>query len=309
MVEPFSGLWTARAWRHVVSQAAAEFRADHVSIIASGVAFRATLAIFPGVAVLVWIGSRVISPDDLRSALLSIAATMPESMREIVGQATSSQLARAPGADSALGVLGPLFALALAVWSANSGVKAMFISLNTIFDRTEARTFLHLTLLTFAFTFSAVILLLLVIALIVAGPSILSLSGISPDWLAILVYLRWPVLLAVSTFAVGLLYRYAPNRDGERWSIVTWGAIAAALALTGCSAAFSWFIGRFASLAVTYGSLSSIFAFMIWMWLSFTLVLAGAEVDAAIAGETAGGEGDNGERPRKQKSQRQGTTV
>jgi Ca2+/Na+ antiporter len=50
-----------------------------VLIIASGVAFRATLAVFPGVAVLVWIGTQFISFDEAQLALRSVSATLPES--------------------------------------------------------------------------------------------------------------------------------------------------------------------------------------------------------------------------------------
>ncbi len=60
------------------------------------------------------------------------------------------------------------------------------------------------------------------------------------------------------------------------------------------SAIFSWFLDRFASLAVTYGSLSTVVAFMIWLWLSCALVLAGAELDAALDRETGALTGNKG---------------
>lgn len=86
--------------------------------------------------------------------------------------------------------------------------------------------------------------------MIVVGPSIVSLTGASQALLTSWLYLRWLVLLTVSTIAIGLLYRYAPNREGERWSVVTSGAFAASLAVTVCSAVFSWAIGRFTSLSI-----------------------------------------------------------
>lgn len=48
---------------------------------------------------------------------------------------------------------------------------------------------------------------------------------------------------------------------------------------------FSWFVQAFAGLPLTYGSLSTVIAFMMWLWLSFTVVLAGAELDAAVERE------------------------
>jgi uncharacterized BrkB/YihY/UPF0761 family membrane protein len=61
-------------------------------------------------------------------------------------------------------------------------------------------------------------------------------------------------------------------------------AVWRAIVLTIGSAAFSWFVRSFASLPITYGSLSTVVAFM--LWLLFTVTLAGAELDAAIDWET-----------------------
>ena len=303
MAERQSG-WrrAARSWPRRLRWAAQEFRADQVSIIASGVAFRATLAIFPGVAVLVWIGSRFIGFHDVQSALQSVSEALPASSRAIISQAVNSQLAGNPGAQGANTFLGPaasLLGLLFAIWSTNSGVEALFVALNAIFDRTERRGFLRLTLITLAFTAGAFVLAALVIGLILIGPYLLSLAGKPQDWLAVWRVLRWLVLFAVSAVALGLLYRYAPNRDeGERWPFVTVGGVAAALVVTGLSAAFSWFVATFAGLPFTYGSLSSVIAFMLWLWLSFIVVLAGAELDAAV--ERDNGKAADGGRRRRE---------
>lgn len=279
-----------RLWRRRIGWAAHEFQADQVSIIASGVAFRATLAIFPGVAVLVWIGSRFIGFSEVHSALQSVSDALPASTRLIISQAMNSQLAGNPGAQAANTFLGPAasaLGLLFALWSANSGVEAMFVALNGIFDRTERRGFLRLMLITLAFTVGALVLAAVAVGLIIIGPRLLSLAGMSADWLRIWRFLRWLVLFAVSAGALGILYRYAPNRgEGERWPFMTIGAVAAALVLTGGSAAFSWFVETFAGLPLTYGSLSTIIAFMLWLWLSCIVVLAGAELDAAVERET-----------------------
>ncbi|MBZ9673637.1 YihY/virulence factor BrkB family protein [Mesorhizobium sp. ES1-3] len=296
MPKPWSAAAKLRSWVHVVGQAATAFQTHKLSIIASGVAFRATLAVFPGIAVLVWVSSQFIGADELRAAVTTVASTMPQSTQEIIRTAMDTQLAHDPGAASSLGFLGPFFALALAAWSASSGFKAILVALNTIFDRTESRHFLRLTVITFAFTGGALFLSLVGIALIVAGPFVLSLGGNSQGWPVLLTYFRWPILVALSTAGVGTLYRYAPNREGERAPQVTYGSFAAALALTGCSALFSRVLAHVASLSVTYGSLSTVIAFMIWLWLSTTLVLAGAELDAALKH----GNGQKSKEPQQQ---------
>jgi membrane protein len=43
---------------------------------------------------------------------------------------------------------------------------------------------------------------------------------------------------------------------------------------------FSWYAANFGSYNRTYGSLGAVIAFMTWMWLSATVVLVGAAIDA-----------------------------
>ena len=255
-------------------------------------AFRATLAIFPALGVLVWVVSHFVTPDRVDLALQSAAGTLPDSAREIIGLAIGNQRADGGLGDgdgrSAFGIARPMMSLLFALWSANSGVKALFVALNTIYDRAEERSFLQLLAVTLIFTVGTLSISLLVITTVVVGPSLLSLDGRSVGWLTTWRYLRWPLLFLVSAGSLSLLYAYAPNHDRRRpASLATVGGVGASLALTGAAAAFSWSIQHFARLSLTYGSLSTFIAFMIWLWLSFTLVLAGAELDAAIERETA----------------------
>ena len=254
-------------------------------MVASGVAFRATLAIFPAIAVLAWIGSQLLGGEEAQAALRSFSSSLPDSTRAIIDQAMSTPLARDPGSGregSSLGSAAPYLGLLIAVWSTNSGVKALFVALNAIFDRTERRGFVRLTAATLAFTGGALVLAVAVTALLVVVPYLHWLSALPDGWLAAAQYLRWPALYGIAAAALGVLYRFAPNREGERWPLVTVGSLGAALVLVVGSAVFSWSLNQFATLSVTYGSLSTAIAFMFWLWLSFAVVLAGAEVDAAV---------------------------
>ncbi|WP_181174883.1 YihY/virulence factor BrkB family protein [Mesorhizobium sp. B2-8-9] len=286
MPEPWFTSAKLRSWVRAVGQAAIAFQTHKLSDVASGVAFSATLAIFPGIAVLVWASSQFISPDELRAAVMTVASVMPQSTQEIIRMAVNNQLAQSADGGASSGFLGPFFALALAIWSASSGVKAVLVALNTIFERTESRGFLRLTMITITFTGGILFLSVIGIALIVVGPSVLALGGISQNWPVLLTYLRWPALVALSTVGIGMLYRFAPNREGEQGSLVTFGSFAAASALTACSALFSRVLAHVATLSITYGSLSTIIAFMIWLWLSTMLVLLGAELDVALGNQS-----------------------
>ncbi|MBV8509700.1 MAG: YihY/virulence factor BrkB family protein, partial [Xanthobacteraceae bacterium] len=165
---------------------------------------------------------------------------------------------------------------------ANSGMKAICDALNVAYGVREQRSFIMLNAISLALTLALMSFLLLAMAGLVVVPAILSFVG-EPDgapWLVSL--LRWPVLLAAIMLIVTALYRYAPSRDNARWRWITWGSVFSAVAWLAVSILFSWYTAHFGSYNKTYGSLGAVFGFMTWIWLSITVVLLGAEIDAEL---------------------------
>ena len=72
----------------------------------------------------------------------------------------------------------------------------------------------------------------------------------------------------------------------------------AAIAWVIVSLAFSWYVGHFGSYNRTYGSLGAVVGFMTWIWLSATVVLVGAEVNAEMEHQTARDTTTGPEKPR-----------
>ena len=60
------------------------------------------------------------------------------------------------------------------------------------------------------------------------------------------------------------------------------------------SALLSWYLEQFANYDATYGSLGAAIGLMMWMWMSATIVLFGAELNSEIERQTAAG----GARPQ-----------
>ena len=48
---------------------------------------------------------------------------------------------------------------------------------------------------------------------------------------------------------------------------------------------FSWYVSNFGHYERTYGSLGAVVGFMTWLWLSTTVILAGAELNSEIEAE------------------------
>ena len=82
--------------------------------------------------------------------------------------------------------------------------------------------------------------------------------------------------------ALSLLYRFGPNRRAARWEWLGAGTLAAALLWIAGSAALSWYLSNFGNYNATYGSLGAAIGLMMWMWISATIVLFGAELNSEI---------------------------
>jgi membrane protein len=91
---------------------------------------------------------------------------------------------------------------------------------------------------------------------------------------------KWPVLLAVLSLMIAVLYYAAPNvkLPGFRW--VTIGSMVALVVWIVASAAFAFYVANFGSYDKTYGTLGGIVTVLIWMWISNLALLFGAELNA-----------------------------
>jgi membrane protein len=68
---------------------------------------------------------------------------------------------------------------------------------------------------------------------------------------------------------------------------VTWGSGLAAILLVVASMVFSWYLAEFNSYYKLYGPLGAVVGLTTWVWISVVIMLLGAEVDAAIEGNSA----------------------
>src|SRR5205085_11000672 len=119
-----------------------------------------------------------------------------------------------------------LLGLAISLWSANGGIKALFDALNVVYEEKDKRTFIKLNAVSLAFTIAMILFLLVALACVIAVPIALNyLPGVIG---LILNIARWPVLLVLVAVALAFIYRYGPSRAEPRWRWITWGSAFAA---------------------------------------------------------------------------------
>lgn len=269
-------------WKDILLRVYNGISEDRILENAAGVTFYALLALFPAIAALVSIYGLFADPSTIASHLNAIAGFAPGGAIEVI----RDQLTRLAAQGSTTLGISFLIGLVVSLWSANSGMKALFDALNAVYEEREKRTFIKLNAVSLCMTIGAIAFLLTALVCVVALPVVLNYVPL-PEIGLILKLARWPVLLVLIAFALTLIYRYGPSRTEPRWQWVTWGSAFAAIAWIAASALFSWYAANFGSFNKTYGSLGAIIGFMIWMWLSIIVVLLGGKLNAEIEHQTA----------------------
>jgi membrane protein len=94
-------------------------------------------------------------------------------------------------------------------------------------------------------------------------------------------------LFVILLVALSVLYRFGPNKPAARWEWTGAGTLAAALLWIAGSVMLSWYLSNFGNYNATYGSLGAAIGLMMWMWMSATVVLFGAELNSEIERQTA----------------------
>jgi membrane protein len=273
-----------RGWKDILWRTYGQISEDRLLLIAAGVVFYAMLAIVPAITALVSMYGLFTSARTIGAQLNFLADVMPGGAYQLI----SDQIMRiAANSDGRL-TLAFILGLGIALWSANAGIKAIFDALNVVYDEEEKRGIVALNAISLTFTLGAICVLLLALGAVVLLPLVLAFLGFAAkEQAGLLPLLRWPALFVLLMAGLAVLYRFGPSRRHAKWRWVSVGSVLAALTWIAVSVAFSWYLSRFADYNATYGSLGAVIGLMMWMWISTTVVLVGAELNSEIEHQTA----------------------
>lgn len=267
-----------RGWKDVLWRFTTRIQEARVVSLAGAVAFFTLLSLVPGLSLLVTLYGGLTDPATIAAQLDDITIVLPDAARGLIRDQALRLSSQNPTSLS----LAFLLSFLVAAWSANAAVKAVFDALNIIYGVRERRSFLKLNLISLATTLSGLFILILALAVIASLPVVTALFPFGHELEILVRLLRWPVFFLIGTIAIGCLYWIGPDRHPPRFAWVLPGAVIAALLWAAASSGFSWYVGTLGNYTATYGSLATIVVFMTWLWLSATIVLAGAELNAEL---------------------------
>lgn len=259
-------------------QSLRDFREDQLSDRAAGLTYFGILSIFPGLLVLVSVLGLLGGPASGLNDLLGTVA--PGQAGELIQNAVN-RVAETGATAGFVAIAG----LLLAFWSASGYVAAFLRTLNAIHGQPAVRSMKRALPLRLGLTAVVGVLLLVCVFIVVLTGDLARRFGeaIGLKSTAVTVWniAKWPVLLVLVAAVIALLYRAGPHAE-ERPRLITPGSLTAVVLAVVVSALFGVYLATFASYERTYGALSGVIIFLVWLWLINIVVLLGAEVDAAL---------------------------
>ncbi|QFU17393.1 YihY/virulence factor BrkB family protein [Microvirga thermotolerans] len=280
-------------WKDILLRLWGEILEDRLGTVAAATAFFILLSLFPALAALVSLYGLVADPIAIGEHLADMEGYVPAAVIDLVG----AELQRLIGNRTSTLGLGFAGGVLLALWSANSGMRALLGALNVAYDETEKRSFLRLLLVSLCFTLGAIVFIIVLINLVVGVPLLVRFLHLGFAGEALIAVLPALLMFGVALFGLAMLYRYGPSRRVARWRWITPGSVVAAALWLVFSILFSWYLSNWADYSATYGSLGTIIGVMMWLYLSLWVVLVGAEINAEIEHQTAQDTTAGPERP------------
>jgi len=256
-----------------------ELSDDGVTDVAAMLAFYAVLAIFPMLVFVLSLSLVVLDQDTVREGALMATRAMPSSVSDLLITRVNALIDASSAGFAIVGA-------ALALWGASRGTVALMTALNTIFDKKETRSWIARQLIAIAVTLGVAVLVVVALALLVAGPYVghliadrFGLGGAFDVGWGIG---RWLGAGVLVMFVWAVLYRFLANTDAP-FRVFTPGAIIGVAAWLGISALFGVYLAYFSNYEATYGVLGGAIIFLTWLWLSNMSLLLGAEVNDVFA--------------------------
>jgi membrane protein len=272
---------TTKSWRYLLRRTSREFVRDECPDLAAGLTYFGVLAVLPGLIALVSIlgifGQRSASV----STILDVAQrVVPAAGLDLIRPALE-RLTQSSGAT-----LGLVLGIAAGLWFVATYVGAFGRAMNRIYGISEGRPIwklqplmLLVTVLLGLLSFFAVLLL------VISGPlarAIGAVLGLGSTAVLIWNICKWPLLAGIVVVVVALLYYITPNVRQPRFRWLSPGALLAIVTWFCGSALFGLYVANFSSYDAVYGSLAGVIVFLVWLWVSNSALLLGAELDAEI---------------------------
>ncbi len=265
-------------WLEVLKGVGATAERANLALMSAGVAFFGLLAVIPGIAALIALVGLFGDPQLIGRQVQALGGVAPDAVVSIIYE----QVQRLLETRHDTLVIGAVFNMALSVWSALQGTRWGLIALTAVNRRAEKRKALRRYLAAGTFTLYGFGLSVLAVLLMGVAPVVLAFLHVETGAEVLMLALRWPILGGAAAAVALILYRWGPHRRPPPWRWLWPGAVAAPLLWVIASSALTFALREFPGFGAAYGSLASVVALLLWLYITALIFLLGGALNAEL---------------------------
>jgi len=259
---------------------------------AAALAYRGLFGLFPFLFILVVLLGTLGFPDFFDRAMDQARAQssqyVPQQLEPVVEPAREQVqplLGMIERAEKQAGGDLIFFGVAVALWSVSAVARTLTEAFNVAYQVTETRRWWIQLALSLAFGPILALVVIVSVALMLIGPqlvgSIAEVVNLDEVFVRLWGWLRFPVALLLLAVVLSVVYHFGPNAR-QRFRSVVPGAALSVVLWAISSVGFSIYLANFADYGATYGSIGAAVGLLFYLYLCASVVLLGAELNAAI---------------------------
>ncbi|MDT0575302.1 YihY/virulence factor BrkB family protein [Croceicoccus sp. F390] len=272
-------------WIRIVKRVYVMAGFHNLTLLAGGVAFFTFLAITPLIAATVMIYGLLGNVDLVEKQMRAVVEVVPSDAASLI----EDQLLGAVTTSGEVAGLALVIALFFAIYGGMRAASGLISALNVINEELETRNIVKLTLRAATLTIAAIGIALIGVT---SGAALTWLQRqtsvlLGGPWIEFLIKLAtYAVAVALASAGFAMIMRYGPDRNPAKWRWLAPGAVLATFLWIGVSFGFSLYVAYVSDYNATYGSLSAIVVFLMWLFLSAYGILIGALFNAEAERQT-----------------------
>ena len=249
---------------------------DDIFALASQLAYYLILSFFPLIiSIMTLVGFSNLNADEV---LISLSTLLPDTVYALINK-TIVEIINTQN----VGLLGA--SIAITIWSASSGFRAVIKGINKAYNIKESRSYIKRAMIAIFFTLALMIIIVLTLSALVFGKVIGDyITKFFPfEHIISIIWniTRYVIVLFIMVLVFAGIYRYTPAKKIP-WKEVIPGSIFSSLGWIIVSLAFSYYINNIANYSILYGSLGAVFILMTWLYLTSIILILGAEINSTL---------------------------
>jgi membrane protein len=262
---------------------------NRLTLAAAGLAFHGFLAIFPALIAAVGLARLVgLTSAQLTAVIHNLTILLPRSTATIlVGALRSSGSRRAD-------LIAVIVGIAVAAWSSIEAIAALQQALDVAFGVGRVHGFVLRRLRAIPLLGVTVVLGVIAVGLVVFGSGIerIVATQLPTPLHSALEIVGWVIrvfgAVAAITLLLSIYYGVAKGRSWKDWRVLSVGSLVATVGWIAVSFGYSIYLTHSTGESVTYGPLAGVAILLLWLYLSFVVILVGGEIDHVLESDGSG---------------------